>query len=134
MEMATRLAPARVSWRMAFEDPLRVLEAARLYGEQCVKIAHDLPRHAPAGLRRQLAKAAQAVSDILAEGLGRGTVGEKIHHGVMSKGELEESQNQLRRCIRLRLIEDKVFYRSWNLSVVINRMLDRLLAHFREEQ
>jgi four helix bundle protein len=119
---------------MPSEDPLRVLEAARLYGEQCVRIAHDLPRHAPAGLRRQLAEAAQSVSDLLAEGLGRGTVADKIRYSVMSKGELEESQNQLRRCIRLRLIERKVFYKPWNLSVVINRMLEGLLAHLRAEQ
>ena len=119
---------------MASEDPLRVLEAARLYGEYCVKIAHALPRRAPADLRSQLAKAAQSVSDLLAEGLGRGTVGDKIRYGQMSKGELEESQNQLRRCVRLGLIEDKVFYKPWNLSVVIVRMLDGLLANLRDKQ
>jgi len=51
----------------------------------------------------------------------------------MSKGELEESQNQLRRCIRLGLIPEKVFYKSWNLSVVISRMEDALIAHLQEE-
>jgi|SRR5690348_523326 len=119
---------------MDSDDPLRVLQAARLYGEQCVKIAHDLPRRTPANLRRQLARSAQSISDLLAEGLGRGTLADKIHYTVMSKGELEESQNQLRRCIRLRLIEKKVFYQPWNRSVVINRMLAGLLAHFRAEE
>jgi len=118
---------------MESDDPLRVLEAARLYGEHCVKIAQDLPRREPASLRRQLAKAAQAVSDLIAEGLGRGSVAEKIRYYHMSKGELEESQNQLRRCIRLGLIPEKVFYRSWNLSVVISRMEDALIAHLQEE-
>jgi four helix bundle protein len=118
---------------MGSDDPLRVLEAARLYGEHCIKIAQDLPRHAPAGLRRQLAKAAQAVSDLLAEGLGRTTVAEKIRYCHMSKGELEESQNQLRRCVRLGLVPEKAFYKSWNLSVVVNRMEDGLIAHLREE-
>ena len=119
---------------MESDDPLRVLEAARLYGEQCVKIARDLPRRAPAGLRRQLAKAAQSVSDLLAEGLGRGTSAEKIRYYRMSKGELEESQNQLRRCIRLGLIEEKVFYKPWNLSVVIRRMEDGLIAHLHKDE
>jgi four helix bundle protein len=118
---------------MAFDDPLRVLEAARLYGEQCVKIAQELPRRAPAGLRRQLAKAAQSVSDLLAEGFGRGTAAEKIRYCIMSKGELQESQNQLRRCIRLGLVQEKAFYQCWNLSVVIDRMEDGLIAHFRKE-
>ena len=112
-------------------DPLRVLDAARLYGDHCVKIAHDLPRRSPAGLRRQLAKAAQSVSDLLAEGLGRGTVAEKIRYCLLSKGELEESQNQLRRCVRLGLIHEKVFYKSWNLAVVTKRMEDGLIAHLR---
>jgi len=118
---------------MESDDPLRVLEAARLYGDQCVKIAHDLPRRAPGGLRGQLAKAAQAVSDLLAEGLGRRTVAEKLRYYDMSKGELEESQNQLRRCVRLGLIPEKVFYKSWNLSVVIHRMEDALIARLQEE-
>ena len=119
---------------MDSNDPLRVLDAARLYGEHCVKIAHDLPRRAPAGLRRQLTKAAQSVSDLLAEGFGRATVAEKIHYCLMSKGELEESQNQLRRCIRLGLIHEKTFYKSWNLAVVINRMEDGLIAHLRGKE
>ena len=114
-------------------EPLRLLGAARLYGEHCVKIAHDLPRRSPAGLRRQLATAAQSVSDLLAEGLGRGTAAEKIRYCLMSKGELEESQNQLRRCVRLGLIDDKVFYKSWNLSVVVCRMEDGLIAHLRKQ-
>lgn len=119
---------------MGSNDPLRLLEAARLYGEHCVKIAQDLPRRAPAGLRRQLAKAAQSVSDLLAEGLGRGTAADKIRYCLLSKGELEENQNQLRRCIRLGLIPEKAFYKSWNLAVVINRMEDGLIAHLRREE
>ena len=117
---------------MDSDDPLRVLQAARLYAEHCVKIAHDLPSRAPAGLRRQLAKAAQSVSDLLAEGIGRGTVAEKIRYCLMSIGELEESQNQLRRCVRLGLIQEKAFYKSWNLAVVIHRMEDGLVAHLRK--
>ena len=97
-----------------------------------MNLARDLPRHAPAGLRRQLAKAAQSVSDH-AEGFGRGTASEKIHYCLKSKGELEESQNLLRRCVRLGLIPEKAFYKSWNLAVVISRMEDRLIAHLRRE-
>ena len=119
---------------MDSDDPLRVLAAARLYGEHCVRIAHELPRRAPPGLRGQLAKAAQSVSDLLAEGFGRGTVTEKIRYCLMSKGELEESQNQLRRCIRLRLIPEKEFYKSWNLAVVINRMEESLIARLRRDE
>ena len=123
-----------LSWRMDSGNPLRLLEAAQLYGEHCVKIAHELPRRAPAGLRRQLAKAAQSVSDLLAEGLGRGGVADKIRYCEMSKGELEESQNQLRRCMRLGLIDKKAFYKTWNLAVVVSRMEDGLIARLQEKR
>ena len=52
----------------------------------------------------------------------------------MSKGELEESQNQLRRCINLGLIHRQAFYKTWNLAVVIKRMEDGLIAHLRGEE
>jgi four helix bundle protein len=116
------------------DDPLRVLEAARLYAAHCVNIAQALPRRAPAGLRGQLAKAAQAASDLLAEGFGRGTAGDKIRYCLMSKGELEESQNQLRRCMRLGLVDAKAFHKSWNLAVVVSRMEDGLIAHLRRKE
>ena len=118
---------------MDHDDPLKVLEAARLFGELCVDIAQSLPRRAPARLRTQLAEAAQAVSDLLAEGLGRGTVAEKIHYSRMAKGSLEESQNDLVRCIRRRLIEKKSFYRPWNLSIAVDRMIVGLIAHFEQD-
>jgi four helix bundle protein len=114
---------------MAGDDPLRVLKAARLFGEQCIDLAQGLPRRAPARLRTQLAEAGQAVSDILAEGIGRGTKREQIHYCRMARGSLEECQNYLRRCMNRQLIDAKSFYKSWNLSVVIGRMLDGYIAH-----
>ena len=118
---------------MSERERLRVLEAARQFGEQCVDIAQRLPRRAPAGLRTQLAEAAQAVSDLLAEGFGRGTAAEKIHYSQLANGSLEESQNQLRRCIDRRLIDKKSFFKVWNLSVVISRMLSALIEHFERQ-
>ena len=125
-------APYRVP--MPDEEPLRVLQAARIYGEQCIDLARGLPRSAPTGLRSQLAESGQAISDLLAEGFGRGTVAEKLQYSVMARGSLEESQNQLRRCVNRQLIDRKSFYKSWNLSVVICRMLDALIARFERER
>jgi four helix bundle protein len=118
---------------MRDRERLKVLEAARLFAELCIDLAQALPRSAPAGLRAQLASSAQAVSDILAEGLGRGTVAEKLHYSHMANGSLEESQNRLRRCINRKLIDRKTFYRPWNLSIAISRMLAGLIAHFESE-
>jgi len=111
-------------------ERLKVIEAARLFGELCVDIAQRLPRHAPVSLRTQLARSSQSISDLIAEGFGRGTPAEIIHYNEMAGGSLAESQNQLRRCVNRRLIDKKTFFRPWNLSVAISRMLEGLTMYF----
>jgi four helix bundle protein len=109
------------------KDPLRVLEAARQYAEQIIELAQSLPRRAPAGLRSQLVESAQAIGAMLAEGFGRDTDPEKVHYSRMANGSLEESQEYLRECVNLQLIDQRTFYKSWNLSVVTSRMLRSLI-------
>ena len=110
-------------------EPLRVLEAARLFGTRVSELARKLPRRTPSGLRGQVVESAEAISGLLAEGFGRGTVGEKIHYSRMANGSLEESQNYLRRFVNGGLIDRKTFYQHWHLSVAIGRMLTNLIAH-----
>ena len=112
----------------------KVVEAARQFGEQCVDIAQSLPRRAPTRRRSQLAEAGQAVSDILVEGLGRGSIAEKIHYARMANGSLEECQNYLRRCVNRQLIDKKRFYRAWNLSMVVSRMLAAFIEYLDYQQ
>jgi four helix bundle protein len=119
---------------MSGSDPLRVIQAAREFGLQVLDVVGKLPRRAPSGLRSQLAESAQAVGSILAEGFGRGTTAEKIHYSRMANGSLEESQEYLRECINLHLIDRKVFYRLWNLSVVTSRMLLSLIAKLEDRR
>ena len=113
---------------MSRNDPLRVMEAAREFGLRVAEVTSRLPRKTPSGLRAQLAEAAQAVGGLLAEGFGRGTTAERIHYAQMANGSLEESQYYLRQLVNLGLIERKIFYKLWNLSVVISRMLLALIA------
>jgi four helix bundle protein len=112
---------------MSANDPLRVIQAARQFGLEVLQALGQLPRTAPSGLRSQLAESAQAVAALLAEGFGRGTTAEKIHYSRMANGSLEESQESLRECINLHLIDRKLFYRLWNLSVVTSRMVLSLI-------
>ena len=119
---------------MSGSDPLRVMEAAREYGLQVAELTSRLPRRAPSGLRSQLVEAAQAVGGILAEGFGRGSTAERIHYSQMANGSLEESQYYLRQLINLGLIERKDFYKLWNLSVAISRMLLSLIARLERDQ
>lgn len=108
------------------------MEAAREFGLRVAEVTSQLPRRAPSGLRAQLAEAAQAVGGLLAEGFGRGTTAERIHYSRMANGSLEESQHYLRQLASLGLIEKKVFFKLWNLSVVISRMLLSLIASLQQ--
>ena len=119
---------------MKDRDPLRVLQAARQFGEQVVVLTRGLPRHAPSGLRSQLVEAALAVGSLLAEGLGRGTTGEKIHYSRMANGSVEESQYYLRQCVNCQLIDRKTFFRHWNLSVAISRMILSLVEYYERQR
>jgi four helix bundle protein len=119
---------------MTERERLKVVDAARQFSEQCVDIAQGLPRRAPARLRGQLAESGQAVSDILIEGLGRGSTAEKIHYSRMANGSLEETQNYLRRCVNRQLIDKKCFFRSWNLSMVVSRMLAAVIEYLENQQ
>ena len=103
------------------------MEAAREFDLRVAELTTRLPRRAPSGMRAQLAEAARAVGGLLAEGFGRGTTAERIHYSQMANGSLEESQYYLRQLMNLGLIERKCFYKLWNLSVAISRMLLSLI-------
>jgi four helix bundle protein len=113
-------------------DPLRVLDAARQFGQLVAEMTQRLSRRAPSGLRGQLAESAQSVSALLAEGFGRGTDKEKAHYSRMANGSLEESQDYLRKCVNLHLIDRKMFFRLWNLSLAISRMIRSLVEYYDE--
>ena len=118
---------------MKKRERLKVLEAARSFGDQVLDAVARFPRRAPSGLRGQLSEAAQSVSGLLAEGFGRGSTAEKIHYSHMANGSLEESQNYLRQCVNRHLIDRKTFFRLWNLSIAIGKMITNLIARLQAE-
>ena len=120
---------ADVTYRSAMKDDdgLKVLDAGRAYALQIFEIARRLPRNAPSKLRADLVEASRSVGANIAEGFGRGTIGEKIHFSRMANGSLEESQEHLRECVNTHFIDRKTFYRPWNLSVVTSRMILSLI-------
>ena len=119
---------------MRKHKPLRVLQAARQYSDLIIELSARLPARGPAGLRAQLVDAARSVSASISEGFGRGSDTEKIHYTVMANGSLEETQDYLRKYVNARLIERKTFYRLWNLSVVISRMIASMLEELRKRK
>ena len=112
---------------MGDDDGLKVLEAAREYALQMSQLARRLPRHTRSKLRADLVETSRAIGADIAEGFGRGTTAEKIHYSRMATGSLEESQEHLRECVNTHLIDRKTFYRLWNLSIAIARMLASLI-------
>jgi four helix bundle protein len=113
---------------MGASDGLKVCRAAQEFAEKVAALSRELPACAPAKLRGQLADAARSISANLAEGFGRGTRPQKIQYSRNAKGSLEEVQSYLRTCVNDHLIDKQRFYWFWNRSVVIARMLSRIIA------
>ena len=107
---------------------LRVWHAAREFSETVAGLASEFPRGAPPHLRGQIVSAARSVSASIAEGIGRGTPGEKLYYLRVARGSLEETQSDLRSCINKSLITRRQFYDAWNRAIVIGRMLRALIA------
>jgi len=113
---------------MSRSDGLRVWHAARDYADQICVFCETLPRGVPTGLRGQLMRAANAVPDNIAEGAGRATRGEKLKYFRYARGELEESQSQLKGCRKKGLLDDSTYFRLWNRAVAVGKMLASLIA------
>lgn len=108
-------------------DRLKVLQAAREFSDRIQRLMRRLPRGASLGLRVQFAEAARSVAANIAEGFGRGTKPEELHFLRMANASLEESQGYLKECINGGLMPQREFFRDWNLSIAISKMLKRLM-------
>src|SRR5262245_12926039 len=98
---------------MSRADGLRVWHAARELAHDVNEVTKSFPRGAPSKLRSQLSSAASSVSRNIAEGVGRGTDGEKAQFFRVARGSLEETQSDLRLARDEGLIDRKTFYRLW---------------------
>jgi four helix bundle protein len=115
-------------------ERLKVLQAARQFSERVQEMIRHLPRRAAPGLRLQFAEAARSIGANIAEGFGRGTKPEELHFLRMANGSLEESQGYLKECINGCLIRRDAFFREWNLSIAISKMLARLIEQREAEE
>ncbi|HKW49105.1 MAG TPA: four helix bundle protein [Gemmatimonadaceae bacterium] len=112
---------------MGKTNGLRALELAQLILDEVLDAIEEFPRGDPAGLRYQLATAADSVLGNIAEGFGRATPNEKRNKLRIARGELEEAQAHLRAPARRHYMPAKRFYRIWNLMVVLHRMIVKLM-------
>jgi four helix bundle protein len=114
---------------MASTTGLRALDAAQILVKEILEAVESFPAHAPAALRRQLADSANSV---IAEGFGRGTNSEKRYRMRIARGSLEETQSHLKVSRMAGHVDQTRFFRIWNLSMVLNRMLSRLIRRSSE--
>jgi four helix bundle protein len=112
---------------MGKSNGLRALELAQLIVQEILEAIESFPAKDPAGLGHQLAKTANAVAANLAEGYGRSTPNERRNKLRISRGELAETQNHLKASGRSKYMPLKKFYRIWNLTQVLDRMLAKLM-------
>jgi len=118
---------------MGKTNGLKALEVALLILDEVLDAIEEFPRRDPAGLGHQLAKAADSVAGNIAEGFGRATPKERKNRLRLARGELEEAQAHLKAAGRRRYVPSKRFYRIWNLTGVLHRMLIQLMRRDEDE-
>ena len=113
---------------MSKTNGLKILEAAQLPTDGVLAAVEKFPSRDPAGLRRQLCESANSVAANIAEGFGRGTRSEKQHRLRIARGSLEETQSHLKVSWKAGYLTSMVFYRLWNLTLVLSLMLAKLIS------
>jgi len=112
---------------MGKTNGLRALDAAHLLISLIRDVVENLPPHASAGLRRQITDSANSVASRIAEGFGRGTTPERVNRLRLSRGELEETQSNLKVILQASYISDRKFFRIWSLTLALDRMIVKLM-------
>jgi len=113
--------------RMGKSNGLHALEVAHLIIQEIVDATRETRAPDPTGARHELARTANAVAANIAEGYGRDTTKERNNGLRGARGELEEAQSHLKVAALTHSISQKRFYRIWNLSEVLHRMLAKLM-------
>jgi four helix bundle protein len=111
---------------MGKTNGLHALELAQLLVKEIFQAVEELPASAPASLKKQLCDAANSIAANIAEGFGRGTVGERRYHLRVGRGSLEELQSHWKVCRNAEFVETKRFLSVWNRMTVLQRMIVKL--------
>lgn len=122
-----RMAQSAIIARMGKSNGLRALELAHMIIQEIVDATRESRAPDPTGARHELARTANAVAANIAEGYGRDTTKERNNRLRLARGELEEAQSHLKVAALTRSISQKRFFRIWNLTEVLHRMLAKLM-------
>ena len=111
---------------MGKANGLHALELAQLIAREVKELIDKFPPGAPLDLRAQLGNAANSVHSNIAEGYGRATPAERRNKLRLARGELEELQSQLKVAMHVKYVAMRDFYRVWNRTQLLHRMLPKL--------
>ncbi len=99
--------------------------------ERSYQLTERFPRAEEFGLRAQMRRAAISIPSNIAEGHGRSSTAEYVHHLSIAHGSLMELETQVQISARLGLISDKEMSPFLDSSAEIGRMLNALGARLR---
>ncbi len=95
---------------------------------ECYRICERFPRAEQYGLCSQLQRAAVSIPSNIAEGHGRTSTKEFLHHLSIAYGSLMESETQVQIARRLQYISDETQSSLLSRSEEIGRMLNGLMS------
>lgn len=99
--------------------------------ERSYRMTEKLPRSEEFGLRAQIRRAAVSVPSNIAEGQGRSSTGEYIHHLAIAHGSLMELETQLQIAGRLGFVPEDAVSLFLESSAEIGRMINALGSRLR---
>jgi four helix bundle protein len=96
--------------------------------EGVYRVTHSFPKDELYGLTSQLRRAAVSVPSNIAEGQGRGTVGEFIHYLRIAHGSLCETETQILIAQRLSYLNSQQVRALLDLAREVGRLINGLLT------
>ena len=96
------------------------------------KITGSLPREETYVLADQLRRAAISVPSNIAEGNGRLSTKEYIHHLSIARGSLFEVETQLVLCVELGYIQEEAVQSAYDLCGETGRLINAVVSRLRE--
>ncbi len=100
----------------------------------CYKLSKQIPQSELYGLIGQIRRAAVSIPANIAEGHGRGTLGEYIQHLSIANGSLKELETHLLIAGRLRFVRNDEIIPALESCSEIGRMLASLIHKLRQNK
>jgi len=101
---------------------------------QCYRLCDQFPRSEEFGLKSQLKRSVVSIPSNTAEGHGRPTTGEHIHHLGIAYGSLMEVETHLQIAARLNYIKAEQLREALQATAEIGRMTNGLVCRLRQRR